>query len=175
MDRPMSNVHFKLMSFEFKFRDLFLSPKKKLNEVGIRPGFHILDYGCGPGSYSIAAAELVGNSGKVYALDIHPLALQMVQKAASRRGLGNIETICSDQPIGLEDNTIDVVLLYDTYHELSDPDRVLEKLHRIIKPHSILSFSDHHMKEDEILSEITKTNLFALSTKGKMSYLFSKA
>jgi ubiquinone/menaquinone biosynthesis C-methylase UbiE len=175
MDRPMSNLHFKVMSFGFKFRDLFLPPKTKLNEVGIRPGFHILDYGCGPGSYSIAAAELVGNSGKVYALDIHPLALQLVQKAASRKGLRNIETICSDRPTGLEDNTIDVILLYDTYHELSDPDGVLEELHRITKPHSILSFSDHHMKEDEILSEITKTNLFALSGKGKMSYLFSKA
>jgi len=154
MDKPMSNFHFKFMSFGFKFRDLLLPPKNKLNEVGIKPGFHMLDYGCGPGSYSIAAAQLVGNSGKVYALDIHPLGIKRVQDIASKKGITNIETICSDCATGLEDGSIDVVLLYDTFHDLMDPVGLLKELHRILKPDSILSFSDHHMKEDDIVSEI---------------------
>lgn len=172
MDKRMSNLHFRFMSFGFRFRDLLLPPKKKLNEVGIRPGYHLLDYGCGPGSYSIAAAELVGDSGKVYALDINPLGIQRVQNIASKKGFRNIETICSDCATGLEDGTIDVVLLYDTFHGLSDPDGVLKELHRVMKPSSILAFSDHHMKEEEILSEITETNLFKLSRKGKRSHIF---
>ena len=174
MDKPMSNFHFKFMSFGFKFRDLFRPPKNKLIEVGIKPGFHILDYGCGPGSHSIAAARLVGNSGKVYALDIHPLSIERIQYIASNKGIINIETICSDCATGLEDGSIDVVLLYDTFHNVTDPDGVLKELHRILKPNSILSFSDHHMKEDEIVSEITKKNLFKLSRKEKRSYIFLK-
>ena len=162
------------MSFGFKFRDLLQPPKNKLNEVGIKTGFHILDYGCGPGSYSIAAAQLVGNSGKVYALDIHPLGIERVQDIASKKGIRNIETICSDCATGLEDGSIDVALLYDTFHNLTDPDEVLKELYRILKPNSILFFSDHHMKEDEILSEITKKALFKLSRKEKRSYIFLK-
>ncbi len=174
MDKPISNIHFKFMSFGFKFRDLLRPPKNKLNEIGIKPGFHILDYGCGPGSYSIAAAQLVGNSGKVYALDIHPLGIERVQDIASKKGIRNIETICSDCATGLEDGNIDVVLLYDTFHDLMDPDVVLKELHRILKPNSILSFSDHHMKKGEIVSEITKKTLFKLSRKEKRSYIFLK-
>jgi SAM-dependent methyltransferase len=89
MDKPMSNFHFKLMSLGFAFRDMFSPPKNILAEVGIEPGFVVLDYGCGTGSYSIAAAELVGRSGKVYSLDIHPLAVRRVQEVASKKRLTN--------------------------------------------------------------------------------------
>jgi len=75
MDKPMSNFDFKFMSLGYKFRDLFLPRLNILEEVGIKPGFHVLDFGCGPGSYIIPLAKLVGESGKVYAMDIHPLAI----------------------------------------------------------------------------------------------------
>jgi len=172
MDKSMSNLHFRLMSLSFKVRD-FLSPREDvLGEVGIRPGFHVLDYGCGSGSYVLAAAELVGESGKVYALDIHPLAVQSVQNLASKKRLGNVETICSDCKTGLPDSTVDVVLLYDTFHALSDPSGVLEELGRVLKPSGILSVSDHHMKEDEIISNLTNSRLFRLSGKGPATHTF---
>jgi len=170
----MSNIFEKGMYLFFRFRDLFFPPQKILREVDIQPGFHILDYGCGSGSYSIPAGELVGESGKVYSLDIYPLAVETVQKLASKKKITNIETICSDCATGLKDSSIDVVLLYDTFHDLSNPDGVLKELHRILKPNSILSFSDHHMKEDEILPEITNTGLFKLLKKGKWTYSFMK-
>jgi len=175
MGKPEPNFHYELMALSYKFRDFFLPRMNILKEVRIEPGFHVLDYGCGPGSYIVPLAELVGESGKIYALDIHPLAIQMVQDVAARRGLRNIETIHSDCATGLENGVIDVVLLYDTYHDITDPDGVLEELHRVLKPNSVLSFSDHHMKEDEILSHLTKGGLFNLSQKGKKSYAFSKA
>ncbi|GAH52326.1 unnamed protein product, partial [marine sediment metagenome] len=81
-DKPQSNLDFRVMSTWFKFRDFVLPRKNILAEVDIKPGFYILDYGCGPGSYTIVAARLVGESGQVYALDIHPLAIQQVQKIA---------------------------------------------------------------------------------------------
>jgi len=162
------------MSFGYKFRDLFLPRMNILKEVGIKPGLHVLDYGCGPGSYIIPLAELVGKSGKIYALDIHPLAIQMVQNIASKRQLANVETIRSDCKTGLSDNSLDVVLLYDTLHTSSDPNEVLEELHRVLKPSGVLSFSDHHMKENEIVSKVTNRGLFRLSRKGKRTYSFSK-
>jgi ubiquinone/menaquinone biosynthesis C-methylase UbiE len=174
MDKPMSNFDFKFMSLGYKFRDLRLPRKNILGEVGIEPGFHVLDYGCGPGSYIIPLAELVGESGKIYALDIHPLAIQRVKDIASKKQLTNVETILSDCQTGLSDNSLDAVLLYDIFHHLNDPDAVLKELHRVLKPDGILSFGDHHMKEDEIISEVTKSGFFKLSRKGQRTYTFLK-
>jgi ubiquinone/menaquinone biosynthesis C-methylase UbiE len=174
MDNPKSNIDFKFMSLTYKFRDLFLPRKKILKEVGIKPGFRVLDYGCGPGSYIIPLAELVGKSGKIYALDIHPLAIQRVQSIVSKKQLKNIETICSDCKTGLPSNSVDVVLLYDIFHNLGNPNGVLEELHRVLKTKGILSFSDHHIKKDEIVSKVTNGGLYSLSKKGEKTYRFSK-
>jgi ubiquinone/menaquinone biosynthesis C-methylase UbiE len=174
MDKPEPNFHFKVMSFSYKFRDLFLPRINILKEVGIKPGFHVLDYGCGPGSYIISLAELVGKSGKIYALDIHPLAIQKVQSIVSKKQLTNVETICSDCKTGLPDDSVDIVLLYDTFHNLGDPNGVLEELYRVLKPNGILSFSDHHMKENEIISKVINRGLFRLLRKGKRTYGFLK-
>lgn len=174
MDKPVSNFHFRVMAFTFKLRDFLIPRRNILNEVGIQPGFHVLDYGCGPGSYTIAAAEMVGNSGKIYALDIHPLAIQSVKSIASKKQLTNIETILSDSRTGLPDSTVDIVLLYDIFHDLSEPDRILQELRRVLKPDGILSFSDHHIEENEIISRVTKIGLFKLVRKGKRTYSFLK-
>jgi len=174
MDKQMTNFNFKFMAFNYKFRDLRLPRMDILKEVGIKQGFYVLDYGCGPGSYIVPLAELVGKSGKIYALDIHPLAIQKVQDIVSKKQLANVETILSDCKTGLLDNSLDVVLLYDTFHALSDPGGILEELHRVLKANGALSFSDHHMKEYEIVSGVTNGRLFRLSRKGERTYTFSK-
>jgi ubiquinone/menaquinone biosynthesis C-methylase UbiE len=174
MDKPMSNFDFKFMSWGYKFRDVRSPRISILEEVGIKPGFHVLDYGCGPGSYIVPLAELVGESGKLYALDIHPLAIRKVKDIASKKQLANVETILSDCQTGLPDNTLDVVLLYDIFHHLSDPNGVLKELHRVLKPDGILSFGDHHMKENEIVSQVTNSGLFRLSRKSERTYTFLK-
>jgi hypothetical protein len=46
MDKPMSDSHFRLMSFGYKFRDSLVPRRSILEEADIKPGFHILDYGC---------------------------------------------------------------------------------------------------------------------------------
>jgi ubiquinone/menaquinone biosynthesis C-methylase UbiE len=174
MDKPEPNLHFKIMACCYTFRDFFSPRTHILDEAGIKPGFHVLDYGYGPGSYLPPLAELVGESGRIYALDIHPLAIKMVQGIISKRHLLNVETIQSDCDTGLPDNSIDAVLMYDVFHDLSDSNGVLEELHRVLKEGAILSFSDHHMKEGDVLPAITATNLFALSMKGEKTYTFSK-
>ena len=164
------------MSLLFVLRDLLLPREKVLEEVPIQQGFHILDFGCGPGSYAIAAARKVGEAGKVFALDIHPLAIEMVQRKAVKKGLTNIETILSDCKTGLPDRSIDVALLYDTFHDLSEPDAVLAELHRVLKQDGALSFNDHHIKEEEkIIASVTRGDLFHLLNKGERVYNFQKA
>lgn len=78
--RPDPNLHFRLMFFTYKFRDFFVPRMKILKKARIEEGFQVLDYGCGPGSYIAPLADLVGPSGKIYALDIHPLASQTVKR-----------------------------------------------------------------------------------------------
>lgn len=170
----MSGIWFRLMALEFKIRD-FLSPRDDvLNEVGVKQGFHVLDYGCGPGGYVLPAHKLVGETGRLYALDVNPLAIKMVKKLVKKKGLKNVETILSDCATGLPSESIDAVLLYDVFHDLEDQKAVLEELHRVLKRNRVLSFSDHHLKETDILSTVTKEKLFTLLRKGQRTYSFVK-
>jgi ubiquinone/menaquinone biosynthesis C-methylase UbiE len=170
----MIDLHFRTMAFTFKIRDFFRSRRGIVKEVGIKEGFYVLDYGCGSGSYVTAVAELVGKSGKIGALDINPLAIKMVKKIIAKKQLLNVETILSDCNTGLPSDSIDIILLYDTFHDLVDQNMVLEELHRVLKPTGILSFSDHHMKENAIKSKMTKLGLFRLLRKGERTFSFVK-
>ena len=174
MDTPITELHFKLMALTYRLRDLFSPRKSILKEAGIKQGFHVLDYGCGSGSYIMPLAELLGTTGRIYALDIHPLAVQTVQDIARKHNLTNVETILSDCDTGLPDTSIDAVLLYDTLHTLDDPIKVLKEFHRVLKPGAILSLSDHHMKEEGIVPKVTSSNFFTVSAKGNKAYTFSK-
>jgi ubiquinone/menaquinone biosynthesis C-methylase UbiE len=172
--RPKSNIDFRFMSLTYKFRDFRLPRMSILEEVGIKAGFHILDFGCEPGSYVMPVSRLVGDTGKVYALDIHPLAIKKVQQLASKKGLTNVQTILSDGKTGLPPNSLDIILLYDVLHGLKDYATILSEWHRILKPKGILSVNDHHLKQDEILSRVTSGGLFKLSAHGKRTYSFSR-
>ena len=173
--KPKSNLDFRLMSLTYKFRDFRLPRINILKEVGIETGFHVLDYGCGPGGYIVPLVKLVGDSGKIYALDMHPLAIEAVQKLTSKKGITNVQTILSDCKTGLPPNSIDVVLLYDILHHLNNVSDVLTELQRILKPKGILSLSDHHMKEEDTISQVTGVGLFKLSAKNKRTYSFARA
>ncbi|MBU7014762.1 MAG: class I SAM-dependent methyltransferase, partial [Theionarchaea archaeon] len=99
-------------------RDAISPPEKKITEAGVKTGFLVLDYGCGPGGFTIAAAKMAGPSGRVYAVDRNPLALESVKNRARTNTLSNIELIHSDCRTGLKAGVIDVVLMYDVFHEL---------------------------------------------------------
>jgi ubiquinone/menaquinone biosynthesis C-methylase UbiE len=170
MKKSKSNLDFKLMSLVYRFRDIFIPRIRILKEVEIKQGYYVLDYGCGPYSYIIPLVKMIGEEGKVFALDIHPLAIQRAQQFVSKKQLKNVETIYSNCKTGLPDNSVDVVLLYDKFHDLDNPSEVLKELHRVLKPNGILSFSDHHMKENEIISKITNEGLFRILRKGKRPY-----
>jgi ubiquinone/menaquinone biosynthesis C-methylase UbiE len=170
----MSNLWFRLMAAEFKIRDALKPRIRIIEEVGIREGFKVLDFGCGPGGYVLPATKLVGEKGKLYALDAMPTAINMVKKIIKKNNLKNVETILSNLNTELLDNIIDVALLYDVFHDLENQRAVLQELHRVLKPSGTLSFSDHHMNETSIISAITSQSLFKLLKKGTYTYSFIK-
>lgn len=170
----MRKIDFTLMSLIFRVRDLVRPPAGALEEAGVGPGMRVLDYGCGPGSFSLAAASIVGEGGLVYALDELPIVVEKVEKKAAAVGFDNINTILSDCKTALDDECIDVALLYDAFHNLADPDCVLKELYRVLKPSSALSFSDHHLKDDEIVAAVTAGGLFSLEARGKRTFTFIK-
>ncbi|MDY6865315.1 MAG: class I SAM-dependent methyltransferase [Halobacteriota archaeon] len=170
----MSNFGFRMMEFLFRFRDIFTPPRNTLQEVLIEPGSYVLDFGCGPGSYSIACSEMVGTEGKVFALDIHPLAIESLQNRISKMRLTNIKTILSSCETGLDDNSIDIILLYDVFHYLKKRYDVQKELYRVLKPNGVLSFSDHHMEEENIILGMTEKGFFKLAKSKEKTYSFVK-
>jgi ubiquinone/menaquinone biosynthesis C-methylase UbiE len=157
-DKPMSVFSFKSMYFILKFRDAFLRPRKILNKIeDIRNGVSILDYGCGPGSFTMAAAEMVGKNGTVIAADIHPLAIKQIQKSASKRKLKNIKFILTGGNTGLPDSSIDIILLYYVLHDFHNPYEIIRELYRVLKSDGILTVIDHKLRDEKINALLTKS------------------
>jgi len=175
MTKHRGRLYFALMSVVFRVRDLIWPPDRTLREVGVLPGHTLLDFGCGPGGYSIAAARLVGPSGRVYALDINPLAIRAVQRAAEKKNLGNVTTILADNPAGLPIHSIDAALMHDVLHELENPFGVVTGLDRALRQGGLLAVSDHHMREASIISAISSGGLFGLSRSFKGMHCFKRS
>jgi ubiquinone/menaquinone biosynthesis C-methylase UbiE len=179
-DRPMNRYSFKIMTLVLRLRDIFSPPQRTLGQIDdIRPGAHILDYGCGPGSYSITASELVGPTGKVYAVDTHPLAVQGVHKKAVEKGISNIDTMLTDCKLDIPDASIDVVLLIYVLHDFKDPASILSEVGRVLKHDGILVVKDQNLDNDKVISIVTSRN-FKLSktiqeNKKKTMVVFTKA
>ena len=91
-----------------------------------------------------------------------------------KKGIKNIETILSGCKTGLDDESIDTILVYDVFHDLKNPSTVLIELNRVLKVNGRLSFSDHHMRENEIITAMTWGSLFRLASKRKWTYSFVK-
>ncbi|MHA1726931.1 MAG: class I SAM-dependent methyltransferase [Promethearchaeota archaeon] len=169
-----SNLDFRVMSFFFKMRDLIHPPIEKLEKIVIQPGDIVLDYGCGSGSYTFKASELVGPSGKIYAIDIHPLALKKIEKKAKKKNLNNIETFRTECKTNIEDNSVDIIICFDVIHELNNLNAILSEFHRVLKPTGKLSVDDHHSTKTEIISKITQNGLFKLKDSRDKIYNFIK-
>jgi ubiquinone/menaquinone biosynthesis C-methylase UbiE len=169
-----SNLDFRLMALTLRLREGLRSPKEDLKLVGLGPDQVVLDYGCGVGSYTIPAAQIVGPEGVVYALDKHPLAIQMVEKRAVQEGLTNVETIYSDLVTGLPDASVDVVLLYDVLHAVPDQLALLQELGRVLKPGGILSVRPEHMGRQTFTGLMKRSASFAPGKERGEAYCFTR-
>ena len=71
------------MALSFRIHDALFPLPQDLSKAGISEGMVVVDYGCGPGRYVRKASQLTGFSGMVYAVDIHPTAIEMVENFGS--------------------------------------------------------------------------------------------
>ncbi len=170
-----SNLDFKMMAAFFKVQDVFKDPIKKLEDLPIHEGDTILDYGCGPGRYSIKLAEIVGPSGRIYSADIHPLAIKSVKSKAKKYDLNNIEAIQTDSKTNLDDENVDMIIFFDILHALGNKEQaVLNEFFRLLKSNSYLVVDDHHYDKETIISKVTANGNFFFYEKLNDIYLFKK-
>lgn len=162
------------MSLVYKIRDKYLPHYKILKEAGLKQGFNVIDYGCGPGGYITSASELVGEEGKVYAVDINPLAIQSIKNIIIENNLTNVETILIECKMKLPNNSIDMVYLFDFFHELLNHEPIIKEIYRVLKIDGIFSLYDPMMKKSEIISKVTNKNLFRYNSMGTKTYNFMK-
>ena len=139
---------------------------KVLEGAGIKRGQAVLDFGCGSGTYTIPAAKIVGEQGRVYALDKDKGVLDELMQRAESAGLKNIERMetSGEIKIGLTDESVDMVLLFDVFHshyfpQADDRRRLLSEIYRIMKPTAFVSVWPKHM-ESETEDEVEKANFY---------------
>lgn len=110
------------------------APDQALGLIGIRPGMVVADVGAGSGFMTTRLARLVAPGGKVYATDIQPVMLRLIQDKARAEHLPNIELVQgSETDVHLPQDAIDLTLLVDVYHELRHPREMLRSIRRSLR------------------------------------------
>jgi len=121
-----------------------------LIDIGIEQNHSVIDFGCGNGNYTIPAAKVVGERGRVYAVDKNKESLDKLMQRSEKMGLKNIERI--DVPEGikvpLREESVDVVLLYDVIHLVGDRKKLLTEIYQVSKPNALISVYPKHHQED---------------------------
>jgi len=172
-----ARVHFKMISFVHDtLYGLFVNPYKLLNSAGLKPGQKVLEVGCGPGFFTIPAAKIVGEKGRVYALDVNPVAVETVRRKIEEKGLKNVEVMLADaSETGLPDESIDVAFLFGVIHALDDVGAVMREMHRVLKANGVLSIQKSWWSEKKLLDAVTKNGLFSFREKTSRVFKFEKS
>ena len=111
------------------------APTKALQALELKPGMVVADIGAGSGYYTSRMSKLVGATGKVYATDIQPGMLEILNRRIQSEGLTNVTPILGamDDP-KLPAASLDLAIMVDVYHELQAPQVFLQRLREVFKP-----------------------------------------
>lgn len=111
-----------------------------------------MDLGCGPGFFTIDMAKLVGQTGKVTAVDLQEGMLEIVRKKITNTNLqNNIEVHnCQNDKIGLS-KTFDFILIFYMLHEVPDQSIFLQEVFSLLNPGGIVLISEpkFHVNEND--------------------------
>jgi ubiquinone/menaquinone biosynthesis C-methylase UbiE len=138
-----------------------------LKVLRIKSDQTVCDMGCGNGFYTLKLAKIVGEKGKVLAVDIQPEMLDLLKERAAAKGVKNIVPVLGTlvDP-KLPAGSVDVMLLVDVYHEFSHPEHMLRAIRRSLKPTGRVALVEfrgedpdvpikplHKMTKEQILKE----------------------
>ncbi len=153
---------------------LFVNPDRILTQAGLKPGQQVLEVGCGPGFFTIPAAKIVGDAGRVHALDINPAAVQHVRRKIAEERLTNVDvTLANAVETGLPDEGVDAAFLFGVIHAFRRVNTVLLEMHRVLKKNGILSIQSR-WPEKKLLEIVGEGGLFNLRQRAKGVYIFEK-
>lgn len=115
----------------------FTNPENNIRELGVHEGMIVADLGAGTGAYTVPLAELVGESGRVYAVEVQKDFLSNIKNAAATQGLKNVELIWGDieRPLGtkIKEGSADAVVISNVLFQAEDKAGLLREANRILK------------------------------------------
>jgi predicted methyltransferase len=159
-------------------REVEERPQRVIDALEIKPGQTIADLGAGSGYYSFRIAPLVGERGKVLAVDVEPRMLRLVSERAKRDRIANVSTVLSTpSDPNLDANSVDLLFMVDVYHELEYPFETMVKVREALKPGGRVALIEyraedpkvmikplHKMTEQQIVRELTAVGFRHLKT-----------
>ena len=159
-----------------KDKDIWLKKyaDKTIQAVGIKQGQIVLDFGAGEGNYTIPAAHIVGEKGKIYAYEKDKGEIFKLKGKIAHPDMENIQIVESKGtlPLPFKENFFDVILLYDVLHHYyftkNEIVPILREIYRIAKPNALISVFPKHMNEDEFRDMMEKTDFLL---EGKISLM----
>jgi ubiquinone/menaquinone biosynthesis C-methylase UbiE len=111
------------------------APTRALTIMQVTPGSTVADIGAGSGYFTTRLSRLVGPNGKVYANDIQRGMLDLLRQRVERERLSNVTPVLGEPADPkLPAASIDLALMVDVYHELSDPQTMLANIKKALKP-----------------------------------------
>jgi len=121
--------------YEEAVRKKWHEPETTLKEIGLRADMVFMDVGCGDGFFTIPAARLVGEKGKVYAVDADASAINRLKHKAVEKGLRNLNaTVGAAEETVFCNECADIVFYSIVLHDFRDPAKVLQNAKRMIQP-----------------------------------------
>jgi FkbM family methyltransferase len=136
MGRQIAQVmsHYGIDWLEREEREREENTSLLLKNLAVKPGMFIADIGAGSGYHSVLLSKMVGN-GKVFAIDVEPEMIAYLNKRIKQEKLLRIVPVLStEQKVSLPENTIDMMLLVDVYHEFSYPYEMALSMRSALKP-----------------------------------------
>ena len=132
-------------------RDREEEPERLIAALDLKQGDHVCDLGCGNGFYSLKIAERIQPRGMVYAVDIQPQMLELLNERARARQVQNITPILGDgDDPKLPAGKIDLLLLVDVYHEFSEPQVMLRQIHKSLKSSGRVALVEFRAEDPEV-------------------------
>jgi predicted methyltransferase len=116
-------------------RDRWQRPSDVLRALDLRPGNTVVDLGSGAGYFALKLSPAVGERGQVLAVDLRRLSLFFLWTRAHLRGQHNVQVIVGEEADPrLPAGAVDAALICNTYHEFSNPELILNRVFRSLRP-----------------------------------------
>jgi len=122
-----------------------------LAALALRPGMVVADIGAGTGYLSRRMAPMVMPGGKVWAVDVQPEMISLLQASAKSSGLTQIEArLSSVDDVKLPAASVDLAVMVDVYHELAYPYEVIASVLKALKPGGRVVFVEYKAEDPRV-------------------------